>query len=54
MAAKVARKNFRFPEELVTWVAAYAKSQNTTMTRLIIDYFTDLRKRVEGAHVDQF
>lgn len=41
------RKNFRMPADLDDWVSDYAKENNTTMTRLIIDYLTGLRKQVE-------
>jgi len=43
----------RLPSELMVWVKTYAKEKNTTVTRLIVDHFTDLRARNEETHVDQ-
>lgn len=47
------RKNFLFPTELVRWAEKYTQSHNTTMTRLIVDYFTKLRQQVENGDVEQ-
>jgi len=46
-------KSFLIPEDLSQWIMAYAKEQNTTMTQLIIDHFTELRKKAESGHVEQ-
>lgn len=43
----------RIPEELMEWVKSYAKEKNTTVTRLVVDHFTELRARYESTHVDQ-
>ena len=43
----------RLPIDLLGWVKDYAKSKNTTVTRIIIDHFTELRARHEDTHVDQ-
>ena len=51
---KQKRKNFRLPLVLSEWVEKYAKDRNTTVTQLIIDHFTDLRRRTESSEVDQF
>ncbi len=45
--------NFRLPADLLEWVKAFAKEKNTTVTRLIVDHFTELRARNEEGHVDQ-
>ena len=42
------RKNFRFPPDLTLWVEKYAEAKNTSMTQLIIDYFTSLREKENG------
>lgn len=47
------RKNFQFPEDLALWADTYAKDNNTTMTRLLIDYLTNLRKQTEADYVAQ-
>ena len=31
--------------DLTLWVEKYAKSKNTSMTQLIIDYFTSLKEK---------
>jgi len=46
--SKRVRKNFRLPPDLATWIDAFARRKNTNMTQIIIDYFTDLRKRNEA------
>lgn len=43
----------RLPAELLAWAKAFAKSNNTTLTSLIVAHFTELRARHEDAHVDQ-
>ncbi len=54
MAGKATkRKNFVFPADLVLWVEKYAKDNNTTMTRIILDHLTSLRQRAEDGHVEQ-
>ena len=50
----MSRLNLRLPLELDMWMKEYAKERNTTVSRLIVDYFTDVRKKIEGSHVDQF
>lgn len=51
---KEKRKNFRFPADLANWADQYAKENNTTVTQILTDYLTDLRKRVEATDVQQF
>jgi len=48
------RWNLRIPLELDAWAKKYAREHNTTVTQVIVDYFTGLRKQVEEEHVDQF
>lgn len=48
-----ARKNFLMPRDLADWVEKYASDHNTTMTRLIVDYFTNLRRETENGHAEQ-
>jgi hypothetical protein len=48
------RWNLRIPLELDVWAKTYARGRNTTVTQLIVDYFTGLRKHAEEEHVDQF
>ena len=43
----------RIPTDLLVWVKQYAKSRNTNVTRLIIEYFTQLRAQHEETHVEQ-
>jgi hypothetical protein len=50
---KLKRKNFVFPSDLVDWVEKYAANNNTTVTRIILDHFTSLRRQAESGHVDQ-
>lgn len=45
--------NFRLPTDLLAWVKTYARSKNTTVTRVIVDLLTDLRAKNEEGHVDQ-
>ena len=47
------RKNFIFPADLAEWADKHAKENNTTVTRLLVDYLTGLRQQVESGHVDQ-
>lgn len=47
------RKNFIFPSDLADWAAQYAKEKNTSMTQLIVDYLTDLKKREESEYATQ-
>lgn len=47
------RKNFVFPADIVRWAEKYAKDNNTTMTRLILDHLTTLRRQMETEHVEQ-
>jgi hypothetical protein len=48
------RWNLRVPADLDKWAKKYAKEHNTTVTQLIVDHFTDLQKKEEEAHVEQF
>lgn len=48
------RWNLRVPEDMDNWVKQYAEAKNTTVTQLILNYFTDLRKQLEESHVEQF
>ena len=52
-SSSLKRKNFVLPADLTAWVEAYAAKNNTTMTRLIVDYFTGLKKQHEDGHVEQ-
>lgn len=47
------RKNFVFPADLVAWAEKYARDNNTTMTRIILDHLTILRRQAETGHVEQ-
>lgn len=47
------RKNFVFPADLTKWAEKYAKDNNTTLTRIILDHLTSLRRQVEIGHVEQ-
>ena len=42
---KQKRKNFRIPSDLAEWAEKYAKSQNTNLTQLIVDHWTELRNQ---------
>ena len=48
------RWNLRIPLELDKWAKAYVAEHNTTVTQIILDHFTDLRKRAEEERVEQF
>lgn len=47
------RKNFLFPADLANWVAQYAKDKNTSVTKLIIDHLTNLRRQEERGYAEQ-
>lgn len=47
------RKNFVFPIDLAEWAERYAHTNNTTMTRIVIDHFTNLRRQMEALNVEQ-
>lgn len=47
------RKNFVFPTDIVKWAEKYAKTNNTTLTRIILDHLLQLRQRAETEHVEQ-
>lgn len=47
------RKNFVFPVDLVKWAEDYAKKNDTTLTRIILDYLVQLRHRSETENVEQ-
>lgn len=47
------RKNFVFPVDLAEWAERYARNNNTTMTRIVIDHFTNLRRQMETLNVEQ-
>lgn len=47
------RKNFLLPEELSAWLEEYTKQNNVTMTQLIVDHLTNLKKQTEGGNVAQ-
>lgn len=51
--SKTKRKNFVFPADLTEWAEKYAKDNNTTLTRIILDHLTSLRRQVESGHVEQ-
>lgn len=40
--------NFRIPKRLAEFMRVYAKRRDTTMTQLIIDYFTALKDQEEN------
>lgn len=42
---KTRRKNFRFPEGLLSWAEKYASDNNTNLTQVIKDMLTDLQGR---------
>lgn len=42
-----------FPTDIVKWAEKYAEDNNTTLTRIILDHLTQLRRQVESGHVDQ-
>lgn len=46
------RVDFRMSVDLHQWVKDYAAKNKTTVTRIIIDHFLELKKREE--HVEQF
>jgi hypothetical protein len=48
------KRTLRLRAELDKWMRDYAKDQHTTVSQLVIDYFTDLRKRIENERVEQF
>jgi hypothetical protein len=52
-----ARLNLKLDNDLKDWAMEYASSRGTTVTRLICDFFCDLRKEecraVEGELVEQ-
>ena len=39
------RLNLRLPADLDQWVKKYAEDNNTTVTSLVVGYFTDLQKK---------
>ena len=47
------RKNFLLPKDLADWVSKYADANNTSMTKIIVDYFIALKKTNESGHVEQ-
>lgn len=55
MGAKVkkVRKNFLIPVELADWLDSYTKTNNVTMTQIIVDHLTSLKKQLEGGNVSQ-
>ncbi len=44
---KKTRLNLRIPVNLDVFVKQYASSKNTTVTQLVVDYFTALRDQQE-------
>ena len=49
-----ARLNLRLPVELSAWMKTYAQEHHTTVTKIIIEHFTELKKTAEEGHVTQF
>ena len=47
------RINLRIPSSLDEWVKKYAKETNTNLTKLVVDFLTELRKKTESDHVPQ-
>jgi uncharacterized protein (DUF1778 family) len=47
------RINIRVPAELDEWIKKYAEDHNTNMTKLIVDYFAEIRRKSEEGHVPQ-
>jgi hypothetical protein len=45
---KKSRLNLRLPAELLVWMKKHAQTNNTNVTRLVVDYFTKKRKVEEG------
>lgn len=50
---KTKRKNFVFPEDLVLWAEKYAQDNNTTLTRILLDHLSELRRQAEGSYAEQ-
>lgn len=48
------RLNLRLPADLDTWAKKFASDNNTTITQIVIQHLTDLRRKYEEGHVDQF
>ena len=48
------RRNIRISVDLDNWIVSYAKSRNISVTRIIVDFLHDLRKKTEDGHVEQF
>lgn len=48
-----ARLNLRLPADLHRFICRHAKATNTTVTQLIIDYFTELKRRDASERVQQ-
>jgi hypothetical protein len=44
------RLNLRVPSELMEWVKRFAQQRNTTVTQLVVDYFTREKLLEEGGH----
>lgn len=52
-APEKTRLNIRLPVEIDVWAKTYAREHHTTVTRLIVDYLTELKKRTESGYVEQ-
>lgn len=48
------RLNLRIPNDLDAWAKKFAKDNNTSVTQIVIAYLTDLRRKQEEGHVEQF
>ncbi len=42
---KTLKKNYRLPHDLVMWMEKYAKNNNITATKLVIDCLVEFRER---------
>jgi hypothetical protein len=55
--SKTDRLSCRIRKDLLDWVRWYARQRGTTVTRLVVNFFEDLKKRNEADsmnEVDQF
>lgn len=47
------RWNFRVPKDVDEWAKKYAFENNTTVTQVVLDYFTEMMKKSQTEHVEQ-
>lgn len=53
MAKDKIRKNFVFPADITKWAEDYTAKNNTTLTRILLDHLTNLKKQVENNDIEQ-